>query len=652
MSRFADKNSRLNWWRIGLALVVSGQAMMISLGLNLAEEPPEFGGVLYWSLHGVLIVSALVVLFLLGGPLFVNFFESFRQKKITVEALFLVSLVGAFVLSLHSSFTGSGSIYYEVVSLVVLIYTFGNTLRAKAFAEARQILSSARAAYAFVWQRQSDGSLKKTPVEALKTGDVVVVKPGELITVDGIVESGRAFVVMASITGEPSEVLVEAGSRVSAGAVSVDGMLTIRVGSTARSIDAIFETLASPTPSITEQLADRVVGWFLPIVVGITIISFFIWLPFRGAGFALECAMSVMLVSCPCALGIATPLCVQMFFHRLGAWGWRGRDGSFVEKLPQVDTIFFDKTGTLTLSDLKINFVSTSESITEKFSEEEIKGIAALVEQAVEQPIARAFKEWSPIADAKLEVLKVHAGEGISAEVLFQNKTLKVLLGRKEFIEAQENLSGTWTHEKESKRKVWMSISNTRAAIIGLNEEPAPESNQLLETLLQKGYEIEILTGDPQPAVKFDARIKVHVGLKPEDKKHLVEAAQKYTPERKGKNVLFIGDGLNDALAMKAAFASIALSGGASLTHAAADVVTTTQGLTFLPLAVSLAHRSVRILDWNLRFSALYNLLGIALAAGGLLHPIAASLLMLSSSVVVAWRALAAVNASGGDESY
>lgn len=326
-SRFTP-SSAPGWWRIGAALVILGQTMLLGLGLNITEEAPTLGSPGYVVLHGLLLASVVATFFLLGGAVFGNFLSALRRGRLTVEALFVVSLLGALVVSLKSTLTGAGPLYYEVVSTVLIIYTFGNALRQRAFDEAQAIVHHARHSYATAWRLQGD-QLVRTPVQALKVDDLVVIKPGEMSTVDGIITQGQAFVTLASVSGEPAAVPMQPGDHLPAGAFSTDGLLTVRVTSTARSVDAVFAQLTSGTPSRYQDLADRVTGWFLP-VVGAVALAAFVWWSFVSIDVALTSAMSVLLVACPCALGMATPLAVQSVFARLGQFGWRARSGQLI----------------------------------------------------------------------------------------------------------------------------------------------------------------------------------------------------------------------------------------------------------------------------------------------------------------------------------
>lgn len=631
-SRFAQNDRRsCGIWRIALSLVIAGQAMLLSLGLNTTDEPPAFASGWYMALHGVLVLSVLVTLFLLGGPLFRNFFGALRRRVLTVEALFVVSLMGALLVSLQSTLTGIGPLYYEVVAVVLIIYTFGNSLRARAFDEAQKILTQARASYATAWL-QKDGRQISTPVADIHVDDLVVIHPGEMSTVDGVITQGQAFVTLASLTGEPAAVAMKPGDHLPAGAFSTDGLLTVRVTSLARSIDDILTRLSAGAPSAYEQLADRVTRWFLPIVGTVAALTFAAWSFFAGVGPAITASMSVLLVACPCAIGMATPLAVQSFLFALSRYGWRGRSGQLIERLARVDAIFFDKTGTLTLADLKIAGAAWGPS----FDPNKMQGLVALAEHAVPQPIARAFAEWSPLPGATLVSLRVHPGEGISAEILFQEKTHRLVVGQLSFAAAAS--SGAWPSAPSAKRQVWVALDGLRAGVVSLQEVARPQMYALLQKLLAENYRIEILTGDADPQVNFPEGVKIHAGMKPADKAAHVRAAQ-----GQGSRVLFVGDGLNDTLAMNEASCSVAVEEGSALSHAAATAVVGCTGIEALPSALTLSQKASAALAWNLQFAAVYNFLGIGLAAIGWLHPVLASLLMLASSILVAVRAMTAV---------
>lgn len=658
-SRFtsADKSKDFpGLWQVAVALVIAGQAMLLSLGLNTTEDPPIFGSSIYIILHGILISSSLIVLILLGGPLWRNFIKNLRARRVTIESLFIVTLIGALGVSLQCSLTGAGHIYYETVAVVLVIYTFGNTLKANATREAEKILAASRAAYAQAWVYKDNyltnnslnndkyNNLTKKNVSDLRVDELIVVKPGEMIPVDGVIIQGQAFITQASLTGEPTPVAVGVGDHVQAGAFSIDGLLTIKVTTTARTIDAIFNNLENVAPSQYEQLADRVIRWFLPVVAVIALVTFLFWSFHVGLSLALAHSMSVLLIACPCALGIATPLGVRSFLYALSRYGWRGRSGQLIERLAACDTIFFDKTGTLTLADLKI----CSEDITpvDNLSADEIRGLIALCQQSVSHPIAQAFYSWPVLPGSRIENLRVLPGEGLSAEIHYandKNKDISLNIGSYEFL----NRLKIPLPNIPAQKTIFVSVNKTYAGSITLAESPRPQIFQMLEELLAQGKQVEILTGDMHPQITFDPRVSVHAGLSPHQKAARVTDAQ----QKENKRVLFIGDGINDTLAMKEAFCSLAVGEGAPLGHAASMAVVQGEGLLGLPQALTLAQRARGVLAWNLQFAALYNFIGITLAAAGLLHPVAASLLMLASSIVVAWRALDAAHTYGEQSS-
>lgn len=615
---------------MGAALVILGQTMLLGLGLNITEEPPILGSGGYIVLHGLLILSVVATFFLLGGAVFGNLLSALRRGRLTVEALFVGSLLGALVVSLKSTLTGAGPLYYEVVSTVLIIYTFGNALRQRAFNEAQTIVAQARQNYATALKLQ-DGQAVPTTVDKLCADDLVVIKPGQMSTVDGIITQGRAFVTLASITGEPAAVPLQPGDHLPAGAFSVDGLLTVRVTSTARSVDAVFEQLTSGAPSRYQDLADRVTAWFLP-VVGLVALAAFVGWSFVSIDVALTSAMSVLLVACPCALGMATPLAVQSVFARLGQFGWRARSGQLIERLAAVDTVFFDKTGTLTLSDLRIADTSWQSNL--PLTPAQVQGLVALAQQNIPQPIARAFDVWQPLPGAQLKELRVHPGQGIQAALHFNERTYLLRVGRQAF--AQETTSGPWPTAPVGKRLVFVALDHQPAGIVSLVEASRPQTDKLLEQLRARGLRVEVLTGDPQPQISLP--VPIHAGLSPDDKARRVADAQ-----TQGAKVLFVGDGLNDAPALTQAFCSVAVAEGAPLTHAAATAVVDGAGIEALPHALELSQKASAALAWNLRFAAVYNFLGIVLAALGVLHPVAASFLMLVSSMVVAWRSVSAV---------
>ncbi len=598
---------------------------------------------MYKVLHGGLILSALAVMGLLGGPLFRETFLRLRRGQLTVEALFTLSLVGAFVGSVVSTLTGQGAVYYEVVAVVVVIYTVGHTLASSSRASALQAAASLRDRFDWAWRwgsAQGEGAAlqrQRVAVTELKPGETVSVGPSEAITVDGVVASGTGYVNELPLTGEPTPVVRGPGMPVLAGTHSVDGTFVISVtaGAPQRKLDAILEVVeaARTRPSELQRQADQIVRWFVPVVVVVSLLTFLAWLP-AGRALALFNAMAVLLVACPCALGLATPVAVFSGLHKLAQLGLVSRNGDFIDALARCDRMLFDKTGTLSLEQLQVQRVVFEEATPAQ--EALVRAALVKVEAANPHPVAQALGRLEvPRGAPELRVSEVRQtpGQGVTAVVHTPcGCEHLVRVGTPAFAGLAE--APPQAQAADTKARVGFSVGAVRGWVF-LKESFRSGVTEGLEALAAIGIECEVLTGDPNPPEV--AGLRVRAGLSPADKTAHVEALK-----AAGHRVIFVGDGINDAAAMTAADAAIAVSSGTDLACASASALM--HGSHFGPLAaaVELARRVRKTLLGNVRFAFIYNLIGMGLAATGYLHPVAAALIMLLSSLWVCTRAVKA----------
>lgn len=604
------------WWRIGVAAVVAGQSMMFGLAVNLT--PPE--GAAYWIIHGVLLGAALAVCVLLLPPMVGEAWRAARAHTISVEMLFLITLVGALAASLTATLTRTGAVYYEVVAILLAVYSAGKTLGARSRAKALRAVDDTRER--FDRATRPDGTA--CAVAKLVVGDVVQVVPGGAIGVDGTVRTGHSFVQETAMTGEWRPRLCGPGDSVWAGTHAIDGDLEIevRVPSGQRRLDAVLATVAAArlAPSALQRQADRLAAAFLPLVVLVATGTFGFWCWRAGWVTGLFNSMAVLLVACPCALGLATPLAVWQGLARLASLGLVARTGDVLDVLARADFVCFDKTGTLTEERIAV----TSWRIEREFAAEVewLRGAVAAVERGLDHPVARALAAEANGAAAEATERRVVPGCGVEA----------VVAGR-----AVQVGSARWLglNSESGDGRIEVVVAGRHAASVAYAEAWREGVAEALAELRDLGVAGEVLSGDASWTAPELHGAPVLAGLSPAEKTARVE-----TLRRAGRVVVFVGDGINDAGAMGAADGAIAMHGGTALAQAAAPAVFLGDDLRFLPAAIRQA-RGVRAgVAGNLRFAAAYNVLGMAFAATGLLHPVGAALLMLGSSAFVAVRAL------------
>jgi cation transport ATPase len=384
------------WLKIGAGLAVAAQAMVFSLAVNLSEVDNAWA---YAVVHGILITSAVASLWFLGGELVRSAWEALRARRISIDLLFLVTLAGALGGSLIGTFTKTGSVYYEVVAILIVVHTAGKMLGARSRVSALRAVDRTRAKFdvcsvvGTAGGAERDGVLVEMRVKDLKGGERVRVAPGAAISVDGEIVSGRGYVQETSMTGEWQPVSREPGDRVLAGTFSVDGSFEIRAEGGARRLDAILSAVeqARVAPSQLQAQADRLMAWFLPLVVGVSVATFAWWWFHAPWERALFNAMAVLLVACPCAMGLATPVAVWGGLARLAKFGLVARTGDFLDGLARVDVVCLDKTGTLSAETLTVKAWRMEPAFAAQ--EAWLRAAVAAVEEGLAHPVAAALRE-------------------------------------------------------------------------------------------------------------------------------------------------------------------------------------------------------------------------------------------------------------------
>lgn len=627
-------------WRIGISLALAGQGMVFGLGYNnalAAGEAPEFGSLLYWVLQGSLMASALGVVLLLGIPLARETLRALMAGRLTVESLFVLSAAGALGGSVISSFRGSGSVYYEVVAIVLCVYAIGKQVGALQKGKVGNALRWLRQRLDYAEVETASGERRRIPVSEVRRGDMVRVGPGEALPVDGRIREGSGYVRETALTGEPVPVRKQAGDSVLAGTYSLDGHLRIEAdGGGRRRIDGILRTIeqARQRPSRLQEEADRLTVYFVPVVVTVATATFAGWWLVGGQLWeALFNAMAVLLVACPCALGLAMPTGIWAGLYYISQRGLVGRNGHLLDMLARTDVFIFDKTGTLSGFDLATETEAFAPGHPERA--EWLVAVASLARESghpVSEALARLSGEAVPVRE-----LEAVPGLGLRGSCGGR----RVILGEGELLR-KDGVNGLRaTNQDDGARPGWkrvhVAVDGRYAGWIGLREELRPEAESALQALGDLGCRCRILSGDPEPALPKLAGVAVEESLSPEEKARRVRGEVEA-----GRQVLFVGDGINDVLAMEAAHGAIGVERGAELATEFADGMLVNGRVAALPHAVRQTRTLMNRLRGNLRFALVYNGIGMSLAAAGVLHPVVAALLMVGSSFWVSMRAMRA----------
>lgn len=582
-----------SWWmsRLGLSLFLAMNVMMISMVLYTPQLFPDTGSPLatrVWELlrHAALLFS-IPVMVLLGVPILHNAIRAGLRGHFGLDALIALGCFAAFAMSVHSTLTNRGHVYYETAVMVLVLVTLGRYLEARAKTSSTEALQK----------------LLRTDTH-LAIGQVVPVLPGATFPADGTVLRGEGSVNESMLTGESKPVFKRPGDPVFAGTTNYDGSFDIQVTATGaeRRIARIARLLEEVRrqKTILERLADRLARVLLPVTV----------LTGLAAGFftGWQAMLAVWLIACPCALGIATPLALWYAIARAACAGIFIRNGDVLEKLARVRTLLFDKTGTLTTGTPVLDRIETTGP------ENDILQQVASLEARSEHPFARAI-----VAEAQRRGLtltppdrvEVVPGRGVRANGWMVGSPAWIGAADTGVVAAHRGQVCARFHFREQLRPDWATTW--------------PRLKQ---------YRVEVLTGDDRAAAEqLGLPVPIHANLTPEQKvRHVAEAA-------KAGTVAMIGDGLNDLPALGRACVGIALGSGTDAAREVADVTFADNQLVKLPWILSLARQTRRVIHQNLFWAIIYNALLIPVAAAGWLNPVLAALAMVLSSALVVGNA-------------
>ncbi|MBS0526350.1 MAG: cadmium-translocating P-type ATPase [Proteobacteria bacterium] len=630
----------------------------IGLAISLPVVVLEMGGHLF-DLESLIpahrsawlqLVLATPVVLWAGWPFFARGWASIRRRSLNMFTLIAIGTGAAWLYSVVATVApqlfppafrtmhGSVPVYFEAASVIVVLVLLGQMLELRA----RETTSGAIRALLKLAPRtavriDADGHEAETPIEAIVGGDSLRVRPGEKVPVDGVVLEGNSALDESMITGEPMPVEKEPGAKVIAGTTNQSGALVMRaerVGADtmlARIVGLVADAQRSRAP--IQRLADVVAGWFVPTVIAVAALAFAgwtIWGPTPSFSYGLIAAVSVLIIACPCALGLATPMAIMVGVGRGATMGILIRNAEALERMEKIDTLVVDKTGTLTRG---------HPEITEVTGGLETLRLAAGLEQNSEHPIARAivaFVRERNLVPATVEGFQNHAGRGVSGRV--EGKT--VVLGTARFLKEQGVDLGDF------QRPVMLAVDGKLAGTIRL-EDPIKETTPAaLAALRQAGVRIVMLTGDNRRTAAAVAQQlgidDVEAEVLPEDKARIVKRLRE-----EGRVVAMAGDGVNDAPALAAADVGIAMGSGTDIAIESAGVTLVKGDLQAIARARALSAATMRNIRQNLFFAFAYNVAGVPIAAGVLypllgmlLSPIVAAAAMALSSVSVIGNAL------------
>jgi Cu+-exporting ATPase len=612
-------------------------------------------------------VLATVVVLWGGASFFVRGWQSLRPWSPNMYTLIALGtgvawLYSAVALLLPDLFPvgfrdmhGRVGVYFESAAVIVTLVTLGDWLELRA----RRRTGSALRALLDLAPRSArriaaDGSESDVPLDEVQAGDTLRVRPGEKVPVDGTVIEGTSHVDESMLTGESMPVAKAASDRITGGTVNQDGALTMRaekVGADtmlSRIVALVAQAQRSKAP--LQRVADRVAAWFVPAVVAVAVLAFVAWAaigPEPRAAHALIAAVSVLIIACPCALGLATPISIMVASGRGAQLGVLFRDATAIETLRNADVLLVDKTGTLTEGKPSLRAVETIGGL----GEEQVLALAAALERPSEHPLARAIvtaAEARGLAIPGADDFSALLGRGVSGRV---NGRVVAIGNARLLDEAGAQADAAIRDQADALRGegatvMFMAIDGEVAAILAIADRIKDDTPPALAALREEGMRIVMLTGDNATTAHAVARRlgieEVHADVSPADKAGVIA-----TLKREGCVVAMAGDGINDAPALASADIGIAMGAGADVALESAPVTLVRGDLSGIARARALSRATVRNIHQNLFFAFVYNAIGVPIAAGVLypvlglvLSPMIAALAMSLSSVSVVSNAL------------
>lgn len=611
--------------------------MYVSMGHMMWGWPlPSFmaGNHVAMGLYQLLLTVAVMVI---NQKFFISGFTSAWHKSPNMDTLVAMGAGASFGYSVYALFAMTGaqmagdmdgvmkyldSFYFESAAMILTLITVGKMLEAYSKGRTTDALRGLMELAPKQATILVDGAEKKVPIDQVKVDDVFVVRPGESIPVDGVILSGQSAIDESAISGESIPVDKEVGDEVTAATINASGFITAkatRVGSDttlAKIIHMVSDASATKAP--IAKVADKISGIFVPAVLGIALVAFLIWLAVgQTFGFALSRAIAVLVISCPCALGLATPVAI-MVGNGVGAKkGILFKNATSLEQAGKTTTVVLDKTGTITKGQPKVTDIVPQEGI----SAEELLALAASLESKSEHPLAKAviaYGEAQNIVSDPVEGFESMAGNGLSG--LWRGK--RIYGGKEEFIAplAKDSFSAfAKSHEiellaKQGKTPLFFSSQDQFYGMICVADEMKEDSPQAIAELKNMGVHVVMLTGDRvETAQAIGARAgvdEVIAGVLPDGKEEVV---RRFSQDG---HVMMVGDGINDAPALTRADVGVAIGAGTDIAIDAADVVLVNSRLTDVAAAIRLSRRTLRNIHENLFWAFFYNAIGIPLAAG------------------------------------
>ena len=620
----------------GAALPVDDQAAVTrkaAVSLALA------GAALLIHWRPGLLAMALMTMLWAGRDIYVRAWSAARHGSADMNTLIAIGTGAAFLYSLFGP-----DVYYEAVIVIIAFVLTGNAIEARAKARTTSALRALADLAPKTARILRGAEAVDVPIDEVRSGDTILVRPGERLPVDGEIVSGQTAIDESMMTGESIPVSKTTGDRVIGG--TLNGTGSIRYQASTLGADSVLARIialvksAQSSRAPMQRLADRVSAIFVPTVIGIALVTFIIWAVVGTATHALTAAVAVLIIACPCAMGLAVPAAMMVSTGRGAELGVLIKGGEALQRAADVDTVVFDKTGTITAGQITVTDIIGLDATS--------LALAAALESVSEHPLAAALVRHSAALNGAGLHLGVptefasHTGRGVTGIVdghLVAVGNAAMMAEDTRHADDDAFARSAARYAAEGKTVVYVAIDGAMAGALAVADPVKPTTKQAVAELRELGAEVVLLTGDTEStarAVAGEVGIdRVIAGVLPEGKVRAIEAIQ-----AEGRVVAMVGDGINDAPALARADVGVAMGTGTDVAADAADVVLMRGDPRAVAQAIRLARATMRVMKQNLFWAFVYNAIGIPIAASGLLNPMLASAAMAASSISVVSNSL------------
>ena len=620
----------------------------ISFILSIPMLIQMFAMPLHWMMPGynwIAFITTTIIMAISAAPYWSSAWAAFKHHSANMNTLVAVGTAVAYFYSIFAMFTGH-EVYFETAAFVTVFVLLGDAMEEQMHNNASNALAKLIDLQAKDAEVERNGEFVKVPLDQVKVGDIIRVKPGEKVPVDGVIVDGSTTIDESMVTGESMPVTKKKGDDVVGSTINTNGTFNFKatkVGSDtmlSQIVDLVKKAQTSHAP--IQNLTDKISNIFVPAVLIIAIITFVIWYVFLNAPLAtaLLFAVSVVVIACPCALGLATPTALMVGTARSAKMGVLIKNGEVLEEVSDLDTVVFDKTGTITVGKPQVTDVVGDPN--------KVLTIAASLEENSEHPLATAVVKKAKedkIALAQVKNFAAIEGKGVRAS--YDGQTAFVGSDRllKDISISQEMKDQAIKLQKEAKTVVYIGLGQEIIGLIAIQDVPKPSSKAAIVELKKRGLKTIMLTGDnPNVANAIGKEVgidQVIAGVLPTEK-----AAEIKKLQDEGRKVAFVGDGINDAPALSTADVGIAMGSGTDVAIESGGIVLVQNDLMGVVRALDISKKTFNRIKLNLFWALIYNTIGIPIAAGlfmglGLtLSPELAGLAMAFSSVSVVTNAL------------